>query len=185
MLQRLQSECSNQYKVNTYHYINYQDYVLIVGLKLLITKGREQVPVIHVDVCMRTTQSPQSYITYDFTCTCSYFTFSLGCFHCLLLAVASDKAYQLFAHGRWFSPASSTTKTGRHDIAEILLKVALSTKNQIFFISCGRSKQKTYSKYRHSRYYVIRLHKSNDVLFHKMMSCFIKCCHLPINVINP
>jgi hypothetical protein len=34
----------------------------------------------------------------------------------------------LHAHGRWFSPASSTTKTGRHDIAEILLKVALNTK---------------------------------------------------------
>jgi hypothetical protein len=37
----------------------------------------------------------------------------------------------LLAHGRWFSPdtpASSTTKTGRHDIAEILLKVALNTK---------------------------------------------------------
>jgi hypothetical protein len=34
----------------------------------------------------------------------------------------------LLAHGRWFSPgtpASSTTKTGRHDIPEILLKVAL------------------------------------------------------------
>jgi len=29
------------------------------------------------------------------------------------------------AQGQWFSPASSTTKTGRHDIAEILLKVAL------------------------------------------------------------
>jgi hypothetical protein len=27
--------------------------------------------------------------------------------------------------------ASSTTKTGRHDIAEILLKVALNTKNQM------------------------------------------------------
>jgi hypothetical protein len=43
-------------------------------------------------------------------------------------AVASDKAYQLLAHDRWFSPgtpASSTTKTVRHDIAEILLKVAL------------------------------------------------------------
>jgi hypothetical protein len=43
-------------------------------------------------------------------------------------------AYQLLAHGRWFSPgtpASSTTKTGRHDIAEILLKVALNTKIQI------------------------------------------------------
>jgi len=40
----------------------------------------------------------------------------------------------LLAHGRWFSPctlASSTTKTGRHDIAEILLKVALNTKDQI------------------------------------------------------
>jgi hypothetical protein len=39
----------------------------------------------------------------------------------------------LLAHGRWFSPgtpASSTTKTGHHDIAEILLKVALNTKNQ-------------------------------------------------------
>jgi len=34
---------------------------------------------------------------------------------------------------RWLSPgipASSTSKTGRHDIAEILLKVALSTKNK-------------------------------------------------------
>jgi hypothetical protein len=40
----------------------------------------------------------------------------------------------LLVHGRWFSPgtpASSTTKTGRHDIAEILLKVALNTKNKI------------------------------------------------------
>jgi hypothetical protein len=42
------------------------------------------------------------------------------------LASASDKVYQLLAHGRWFSPgtaASSTTKTCRQDIAEILLKV--------------------------------------------------------------
>jgi hypothetical protein len=52
---------------------------------------------------------------------------------CTRLTAASDKVYQLLAHGRWFSldtPASSTTKTGRHDIAEILLKVALSTINQ-------------------------------------------------------
>jgi hypothetical protein len=40
------------------------------------------------------------------------------------------------AHGQWFSPgppASSTTKTGHHDIhvAEILLKVALNTINHI------------------------------------------------------
>jgi hypothetical protein len=39
---------------------------------------------------------------------------------CIQLAAASDKVYQLLAHGRCFSPtpASSTTKTGRHDIAE-------------------------------------------------------------------
>ena len=49
---------------------------------------------------------------------------------CTRLTAASDKAYQLLAYGRWFSPASSTTKTGRHDIVEILLKVALNTKNQ-------------------------------------------------------
>ena len=52
---------------------------------------------------------------------------------CTRFAAASDKVYQLLAHDRWFSPgtpASSTTKTGRHDIAEILLKVALNTKNQ-------------------------------------------------------
>ena len=53
---------------------------------------------------------------------------------CTRLAAASDKAYQLIARGRWFSPgtpASSTTKTGCHEIAEILLKIALNTKNQI------------------------------------------------------
>ena len=49
---------------------------------------------------------------------------------CTRLAAASDPVYQLLGHGRWFSPgtlASSTTKAGRHDIAEILLKVALNT----------------------------------------------------------
>jgi hypothetical protein len=41
----------------------------------------------------------------------------------------------LLAHGQWFppgTPASSTTKTGGRDIAEILLKMALNIKsNQI------------------------------------------------------
>ena len=38
-----------------------------------------------------------------------------------------------FATGRWFSPSirvSSTNKTDRHNIAEILFKVALNTINQ-------------------------------------------------------
>jgi hypothetical protein len=69
---------------------------------------------------------------------------------CIRLAAASDKVYQLLAHGRWFSPGtstSSTTKTGLHDIAEILLKVALNTKNQI--------KSKGTLKYGHLRQVVI------------------------------
>jgi hypothetical protein len=52
---------------------------------------------------------------------------------CTRLPAASDTVYQLLAHGWWFSPgtpSSSTTKTGRHDMAEILPKVALNTKNQ-------------------------------------------------------
>ena len=59
---------------------------------------------------------------------------------CTRLTAASDKVYQLLAHGPWFSPgtlASSTTKTGPHDIAEILLKVALNTKNQKINIYSG------------------------------------------------
>jgi hypothetical protein len=49
---------------------------------------------------------------------------------CTRLAAASHKVYQLLANGRWLSPgtpASYTTNTGRHDIAEILLKVAVET----------------------------------------------------------
>jgi hypothetical protein len=50
---------------------------------------------------------------------------------CTRLSASSVKVNQLFAHGRWFSPgtpASSTTKTGRH---EILLKVALKDQKSI------------------------------------------------------
>jgi len=41
------------------------------------------------------------------------------------LATTSDQVYQLLAHGRWFSPASSIT------IAEILLKVVLKHQKSI------------------------------------------------------
>jgi hypothetical protein len=61
---------------------------------------------------------------------------------CTRLAAAIYKVYQLIAHGRWFSqgtPASSTTKTGRHGIAEILLKVALNTNNQSINQSINQS----------------------------------------------
>jgi hypothetical protein len=46
---------------------------------------------------------------------------------CTRLAATSDKVCQLLAHGRWFSPASSTTKTGRHDIAENIVESGAKT----------------------------------------------------------
>jgi hypothetical protein len=50
-----------------------------------------------------------------------------------------NKVYQLLAHGWWFSPGtlasrSSTTKTGHHDIVEILLKVVLKYKKIKYII---------------------------------------------------
>jgi hypothetical protein len=65
---------------------------------------------------------------------------------CTRLAATSDKVYQLLAHGRWFSPgtpASSITKTGRHDIAEILLKVAQLKKNKTTNTDLKSTTQKT------------------------------------------
>jgi hypothetical protein len=46
-----------------------------------------------------------------------------------VLITLCDNVCQKLATGRWFSPVppvSSTNKTDRHDITEILLKVALS-----------------------------------------------------------
>jgi hypothetical protein len=51
---------------------------------------------------------------------------------CPVILISNQDGHQ--AKNRWFSPgtpASSTTKTVHHDIAEILLKVALNTNNQI------------------------------------------------------
>jgi hypothetical protein len=47
-----------------------------------------------------------------------------------MFSILRDKVCQLLAAGRLFPPGtlvSSTNKTDRHDINEILLKVALST----------------------------------------------------------
>jgi hypothetical protein len=54
-----------------------------------------------------------------------------------------------FYNGRWFSPgtpAFSTTKTGRHDIAKVLLKIALNTINQIKYIDVSKEIYKTHRK---------------------------------------
>jgi hypothetical protein len=50
--------------------------------------------------------------------------------HMVRYTTLFDKIYQWLATGRWFSPRTlitSTNKTDRHDITEILFKVALNT----------------------------------------------------------
>ena len=44
-----------------------------------------------------------------------------------VLDIVCDKICQWLAAGWWVSPVSSTNKTDRHDITELLLKVALNT----------------------------------------------------------
>jgi hypothetical protein len=49
----------------------------------------------------------------------------------------SDKVYQFLVQGRWFSPgtpASSTTKTDRYDIAESAVKYQ-QIKSEIVFLA--------------------------------------------------
>ena len=56
----------------------------------------------------------------------------------MFLQVASDQALPLAGSLRIFRLLTPLSKTGRHDIAEISLKVALNTnnrnQNQIFYI---------------------------------------------------
>ena len=75
-------------------------------------------------------------VTMDFSCYIAEILVTMV-FSCYIAEILVTMG-QLLAHGRWFSPgtpASSTTKTGRHDIAELLLKVTLNTKNQSISIN--------------------------------------------------
>jgi len=92
--------------------------------------------------------------------------------------LASDKVYQLVAHGRWFSPgtpASSTTKSGHHDIAEILLKVALNTKIQI---------QNSNSFIHSSHSYSIIFNKDYQSLHHVFKYSIQAPCHHFISIVH-
>ena len=102
-----------------------------------------QTSILHNNLCLSMICSDNGVEKFCWYCLICYVHMNL----CTRLTAASDKVYQLLAHGRCFSPvtpASSTTKTCRHDIhvVEILLKVALSTinqikSNQITYISCS------------------------------------------------
>ena len=61
--------------------------------------------------------------------------FAGGCY--LLLLTLYDKICRWLAEGQWFftgTPVTSTNKTDRHDITEILLKVELNTISLTFNI---------------------------------------------------
>ena len=65
------------------------------------------------------------------------------------LRTVGHEVYQLLTNGRWLSPdtlVSSTTKFGHHDIAEILLKVALNTKHQKIKSMLKGKKHKLYGR---------------------------------------
>jgi hypothetical protein len=50
---------------------------------------------------------------------------------CIRLAAASDKVYQLLAHGLWLAPGTLASSTAKTNLAEALLKVALNIKQSI------------------------------------------------------
>ena len=83
-------ECSNQYKVNTYHYINYQDYVYLLpafSVSIIIDSrvkiiGSQRPGASPCDPRGRL-HANKSIVLYNIRLhiPCSYFTFALGFFH--------------------------------------------------------------------------------------------------------
>jgi hypothetical protein len=72
-----------------------------------------------ISLCNRCLSAPQLWVRIPFMARCTRYTLC-------------DTICQWLTTGRWFSPGtpvSSTNKTGRHDIAEIFLKVALNNIN--------------------------------------------------------
>jgi hypothetical protein len=92
-----------------------------------------------------------------------------------------DKVCQWLAAGRWFSPrtpVSSTNKTDRHDITEILLKVALniltltlSTKLLMVLVANNINKFQLYIS---SKYFRVRGENHRPVANHWQLYCCIE-----------
>jgi hypothetical protein len=96
------------------------------------------------------------FLKIGFTTTCAISAYHHWSFEleprssrCELDTTLCDKVYQWLAAVRWFSPGtpvSSTNKTDRHDITEILLKVPINTINKqkniselfLLLISCSK-----------------------------------------------
>ena len=76
-----------------------------------------------------------------------------------------DIVCQWLETGRWFTPVVSTNKTDRHDITEILLKVALSTitltLNPVYSVYIKSTRQWRYSVHIYIHFYK-RLWENNN-----------------------
>jgi hypothetical protein len=91
-------------------------------------------------ICYITGRRGRDPMVIGFTTTCAISSYYHWCCYFeprsrrgVLDTTLCDKVWQWIATGRRFSPGtpvSSTNKTGRHDISEIMLKVALNTINQ-------------------------------------------------------
>ena len=93
-------ECSNQYKVNTFHYINYQDYVYLLPAFSVSIIIDSRVKIIGSERPGASPSDPRgrlhankSIVLYNIRLhiSCSYFTFSLGFFHFLFHAEAANR----------------------------------------------------------------------------------------------
>jgi hypothetical protein len=89
------------------------------------------------DSCLTTNEGPLwswSYVSWIYNYLCNQCLSPLKLWVRILLrrdlldTTLCDKVCQWLVTGRWFPADSSTNKTDRYDITEILLKVALSTK---------------------------------------------------------
>jgi len=96
--------------------------------------GRSDIPIFHLKKLLFIPGDvvAWSYGSWIYNYRCNRYLSQLMLWFRLPLrarcAILGDKVCQWLAAGRWFSPVSSTNKTDRHDITEILLKVALNTK---------------------------------------------------------
>ena len=118
MLQRLESECSIQYKVNTYHYINYQDYVctwqihaqglapglsLSIILTLLSMCGTKIILLWSTWTFACEQHKSIVLITYDFTFHVHILRFHWDFFfHILFHAEAATRKHSKFRHPRYY-----------------------------------------------------------------------------------
>ena len=82
-----------------------------------------------------------------------------------------DKVCHWLATGRWFSRVSFTNKIDRHDIAEILLKVAVNTIKQA-------NKQTNKQRLTQRSKYVMHIQRIISTIYHSQKSWVLLLMHI-------